>query len=182
MSLNKVTINREFYAEWPRQTARQAAGYLPDSRSSLEAEPPPVLKPARLEDKLKRVLDISLRMNETHAAKPLLDYVMDQVIELSGAERGLLVLMGPDARMDFEVVRGMAGEEIERTTAQISYTVLAAVAQARQPVLLQDALTDERFGRQSSVLDLNLRSVLCIPLFSRADLFGIIYSSNRLIS
>jgi PAS domain-containing protein len=175
--LNKVAINREIVAEWTRQAA---------SRAVATATEAPALDVADAVDqvrgKLQRVLDISLQMNATHDADLLLDYVMDQVIELSGAERGFVVLLDADGHVDFRVARGIGRDELVREAAQISSTVLDTVIQSRQPVILQDALADERFGQQGSVLDLNLRSVLCVPLLARSELTGMIYIDNRSVS
>lgn len=179
--LNKVEINSAIITEWTRQMARRGGEISLEAVAPVE-EGAAALEADRARDKLKRVLNISLQMNETHDAELLLNYVMEQVIELSGAERGFLVLLDENGKMDFKVARGMAADEIERAKAQISYTVLGAVTQSRAPVLLQDALADERFGRQSSVLELNLRSVLCVPLLSRSELVGMIYADNRSVS
>ena len=176
--LNKVRINHDIVTEWTRQAASRAgdAELLPTAETGGAAEPPPA------DDRLQRVLDISVQMNETHEVEQLLNFVMDQVIELSGAERGFLVLLDPTGQMDFKVTRGIERAEIERASSDISYTVIGTVTQTRMPVLLQDALADERFGRQSSVLELNLRSVLCVPLVSRSELIGMIYADNRSVS
>ncbi len=180
--LNKVRINRDIVTEWTRQSAKR--GIKPPVLEEGPAAESPVEAPEadRARDQLKRVLDISLQMNETHDAELLLNYVMDQVIELSGAERGFLVLLDQAGQMDLRVARGMAVDELERAKSQISYTVLGMVSQSKTPILLQDAMTDERFGRQSSVLELNLRSVLCVPLLTRSELVGMIYADNRSVS
>ncbi len=181
--LNKVQINRDIVNEWTRQLKRRGdSAVLDEIASAVMVERDETAEMARMRDKLKRVLDISVRMNETHDAASLLNFVMDQVIELSGAERGFLVLLDEEGQFDFKVALGIAMEELERAQAEVSYTVLGSVAQSRQPVLLQDALTDERFGAQSSVLELNLRSVLCVPLLSGSELIGMIYADNRSVS
>ncbi len=182
--LNKVKINRDIIIEWTRQSSSRATGEAPslEEVTGSTEEWTASVGPDQVEDRLTRILSISAQMNETHDAELLLNYVMDQVIELSGAERGFLVLLDELGRMDFRVARGMAEDEIERAKAQISYTVLGSVAQSKAPVLLQDATTDERFGRQSSVLELNLRSVLCVPLISSSELIGMIYTDNRSVS
>jgi transcriptional regulator with GAF, ATPase, and Fis domain len=77
-----------------------------------------------VQDRLKRVLDISVQMNETHDTDLLLNYVMEQVITLSGAERGFLVLIDQAGRTQFKVTRGIAQNELERARAQISSSVL----------------------------------------------------------
>ncbi len=177
--LNKVRINRDLLAEWTRQATKRQAG---EPNAPLIVEIPQAPETERVQDRLKRVLDIGVQMNETHEVERLLNYVMDQVIELSGAERGFLVLLDADGKMEFKVARGITREELERTQAQISYTVLGTVIQSKTPILLQDALADERFSQQSSVLELNLRSVLCVPLISRSELIGMIYADNRSVS
>ncbi len=180
--LNKVQINRAILLEWTRQMARRTGTQHADLVEAPEAESRGAIEPAHIQEKLRRVLNISVQMNETHDAESLLHYVMDQVIELSGAERGFLVLVDEAGQMNLRVARGMADDELARAQAEISYTVLGEVAQSKKPVLLQDAMADERFSRQSSVLELNLRSVLCVPLLTRAELVGMIYADNRSVS
>jgi signal transduction histidine kinase len=176
--LNKVETNHQILIEYTRQAARRGISI----DAALQEEPQAAPPTSQVQDKIKRVLDISVQMNETRDAEALFNYVMDQVIELTGAERSFLVLVSESGQMDFKIARGMAEDEIERARAQISYTILGEVARSRKPVLLQDALTDERFGRQGSVLELNLRSVLCVPLLNRAELVGMIYADNRSVS
>ncbi len=181
--LNKVKINRDIITEWTRQIAeRRREQGLDDGRLNVEVERDAVAEAAQLQERLKRVFDISVRMNETHDAEFLLTYVMDQVIELSGAERGVLILFTANRQMDYRVAVGVDLQELPRGKAEISYSVLETVTQTRQPVLMQDTLTDERFGMQDAVLELNLRSLLCVPLIAHADLIGLIYSDNRSVS
>lgn len=183
--LNRVEVNRNIITEWARQSAsRRAAGHdsSPEILTIASAPPALAVELEQVENRLKRVLAISARMNETREVDQLLDYVMDQVIELSGAERGFLVLLDEAGRVEFRVARGIDRREIESARSDISYTVIGTVTQSKSAVLLQDALADERFGRQSSVLELNLRSVLCVPLISRGELIGMIYADNRSVS
>ena len=181
--LNKVRVNREIIAEWTRRFAEYRPNdTLEHVMSAVELERDAMTEAEQLRDRLKRVLDISVRMNEIHDADALLNYVMEQVIELSGAERGVLVLFRGDRDLDYRIARGIDVQDLMQGKAEISYSVLGSVSQSRQSVLLQDALTDERFGLQDSVLELNLRSVLCVPLIAHADLIGMIYADNRSVS
>ncbi|MBN1890476.1 MAG: GAF domain-containing protein [Thermoflexales bacterium] len=180
--LNKVKTNASITVEWARlMAARQRSEGHPLLDSLVL---PPLQRDAAtaVKDQLRRVLDISLQMNETRNAESLHEYVLDQVIELSGAERGFLILIKPDGRMNFEATRGFEPDEIKRARAQSSYTVISTVAQSRLPILLQDIPTDLLSGRHSSVLELNLRSVMCVPLLARSALVGLIYADNRSVS
>jgi signal transduction histidine kinase/tetratricopeptide (TPR) repeat protein len=180
--LNKVKTNTSITVEWARlMAARQRS----EGRPLLDALVLPPLQrdaAAAVKDQLRRVLDISLQMNETREADSLHEYVLDHVIELSGAERGFLILIKPDGQMSFEATRGFEPDEIKRARAQSSYTILSTVAQSRLPILLQDIPTDLLSGRHSSVLELNLRSVMCVPLLAHSALIGLIYADNRSVN
>ncbi len=180
--LNKVEINQNIVTEWTRQLAKRHEGQVLDEALTALTPASEAEDAARLQDRLERILDIGVRMNETHDAESLLNFVMEQVIELSGAEQGFLVLLDEDRQFDFKVAIGMDPDALAEGAAEISYTVLGTVMESQTPVLLQDALADERFKSQSSVLELNLRSVLCVPLVADADLIGMIYADNRSVS
>ncbi|MBN2006058.1 MAG: GAF domain-containing protein [Anaerolineae bacterium] len=176
--LNKVKINRDIVSEWTRQLAIRA----PDQLATLPPlQPDPATEAGRLKERLRRVFNVSRQMNELHEAGALHNFVMDQVIELSGAERGFLVILEPGQGMDFKVVRGMPESEIRRAKAQTAYTVLSDVARSKMPILLQDAPDRNEPALQSGEPALNTRSVVCVPLLARAELLGIIYVDNRTI-
>ncbi len=180
--LNKVEINQNIVTEWTRQLAKRHDGQVLDEALTALAPASEAEAASRLQDRLERILDIGVRMNETHNPESLLNFVMEQVIELSGAEQGFLVLLDEDRQFDFRVAIGMDPDILAQGAAEISYTVLGTVMESQKPVLLQDALADERFKSQSSVLELNLRSVFCVPLVADANLIGMIYADNRSVS
>jgi signal transduction histidine kinase len=126
---------------------------------------------------LERILDISRKMAETRHLKPLLEYAMAQAIELVKAERGYLVLLDKDGRLDFRVklCRDSSGEPEEA----ISTSIFNEVIETRKPLVVTDALTDPQFSTARSVVALQLRSVMCVPLISRGAAIGAIYVENR---
>lgn len=175
--LNKVALNRDILLEW--------AHYNPDTseltnlNSSLDKPLEQTPNAPQSEGVLKRILDISVQMSQFHTPDALLNYTLDQAIELTGAERGFLMLLDETDRPHFEVTRGLPSGSFDELRRQISESVLSTVVQTKTPVLLQDAMTNTQFNTRSSVLDLNLRSVLCVPLLVRSRLIGLIYIDNR---
>lgn len=180
--LNRIRLNREILNEWVRRFSVTHAEQEPEIKDFSDAAVKSATELAQARSQFKRVLDISSQMTQARDVRVLLEYVMDQVIELSGAERGFLVLFDDAGRIDVRVARGMSKRDVENTHNQLSFTVMGAVSRTHQPILLQDALADEHYGRQSSVLDLHLRSVLCAPLLSHGELLGMVYADNRSIS
>jgi len=177
--LNKVKINRDIVTEWTRQLALRD----PDQLAALPPlQPDPVTEAGRLKERLRRVFNVSRQMNELHDTDALLNFAMDQVIELSGAERGFLTILEPGHGLDFKVVRGMPESDIRRARAQTAYTVLSDVAQSKTPILLQDAADRNGLDAAEGGAALNTRSVVCVPLLARSELLGMIYVDNRAIS
>ena len=130
---------------------------------------------------LLRILDVSRRMVETRAFGPLLNYVVEQAIELVGAERGYIVLARPDGSLDFRVTRDQQGQPVSHPEDQVSTSVLKKILQTGEPLILRDATADPNFSASRSVMALNLRSVMAVPLISYGQTLGVIYVENRLI-
>ncbi len=128
---------------------------------------------------LKKMLDISRAMNSTLELDQLLNYVMDKVIEITRAERGFLILMGKEGELDFKVARNLSREQIESAEFEISHSIIGEVVKANQPILIENAFEDGRFAQQVSVRDLELRSIMCVPLQAKGKLTGVVYVDNR---
>lgn len=128
---------------------------------------------------LEQLLEISRRMAETRVLAPLLEYAMDVALKLVEAERGYLVLLDHEDKLDFRVRRDNQGQDIKQPEEQISHSVLNEVVNSGEPVVLTDALVDPSFQQAKSVVNLQLRSVMCVPLISHGNIIGAIYVENR---
>src|SRR5215468_9896103 len=96
---------------------------------------------------LERVLNISRRLAETRTLGPLLNYAMDEAIDLVGAERGYLVLLGKEGNLDFRVQRGQDHFDLQTSEDQVSKSILTKVIETAQPLTVRDASTDPDFER-----------------------------------
>lgn len=110
----------------------------------------------------------------------VLNRVMDEVIAVTHAERGFVMLIEPDGKLAFRVARGLDQTTIELPQFQVSKSVVERVAIEGQPILTSDAQTDERFNIRQSVMFLGLRSILCVPLKLKDRILGLVYVDNRL--
>ena len=131
---------------------------------------------------LEYILTVSRRMAETRTLMPLLKYVLDKAVELVGAERGYIVLVQPDGALDFRVQYGQTEKDTPNAQQdQISKSILNQVMTSGQPLVLKDAMSDPQFGQANSVVVLQLRSIMCVPLVTRGEILGAIYVENRAI-
>ncbi|GIW71350.1 MAG: hypothetical protein KatS3mg102_0892 [Planctomycetota bacterium] len=145
-----------------------------------------------LERQLASLLEVGRAVSSVLELDPLLERIMDEVVELLGAERGFLMLFErprplgrhdpkPQGAADLQVrvARHVRKQAIAEPEFELSRTVIAEVAQTGRPIVVSDALADPRFRQQMSVVKLRLHSVLCVPLQSTRTFYGVLYLENR---
>jgi adenylate cyclase len=120
------------------------------------------------------VVNSSLELDE------VLRIVMDNIVRLTRAERGFLVLRNEKGEMITQVARNWEQESIKLAEAATSRTVVQRVVDSGEPIITTNAQQDQRFSGQESIVALNLRSILCVPLKVKNDLIGVVYADNRI--
>jgi signal transduction histidine kinase len=139
-------------------------------------EPPSTLEKEHLE----LLLRASQMLSSSLDLQQVLDTLMDQAVEVLGAERGLILLREEDSGQWVpRCARSLDVDTIVSEGFRFSRGVVDEVMRTCRPVLTSDALEDERFRESASVNLFSLRSVLCVPLKGARQL-GVIYLDNRL--
>ncbi|MCE9635370.1 MAG: sigma 54-interacting transcriptional regulator [Planctomycetes bacterium] len=117
------------------------------------------------------------------AAEPdfrkLLRTIVDQVVSLTKAERGFLVLRQGERDYEMVAARSLDGEDVQRPAVKISRAVAEEVAKTGRPLLTTNAQADARLRESKSVEGMRLRSVLCLPLTGRGGFLGFLYLDHR---
>ena len=145
---------------------------LPDmSETPAETTPRP---PGREPPHHGRLLRVYRRLAREDDLRRLLAQVVDAVMDLTDAERGVVVMTA--GGQPLEVSRELAG------TAGVAFSrsIIARVLEMGAPVLSVDAVADDRFDGARSISHLNLRSVLAVPLLHRGEAIGAVYVDHRL--
>jgi transcriptional regulator with GAF, ATPase, and Fis domain len=131
---------------------------------------------------LRRLHAFSERLMTVSSVDELLETLLDDVIQLTGAARGvvLLVDMGGDKGTAPRVraSRNVRSEAIADPTGAISDSIVRQVIDSKRPIIVSDALTDTTFGKSESVIALKLSSVMCAPLLSQGETVGALYVAN----
>lgn len=123
---------------------------------------------------INQLLNSSLQVND------VLRVVMDTIVRLTGAERGFLMLKDEHEQLSIHIARNWERESLDEADAELSRTVVNQVLADGQPVLTTNAQQDPRFDDQESIISLNLRSILCVPLKLKEVTIGVVYADNRL--
>lgn len=115
-------------------------------------------------------------LNAEHNLDFLLKTILNYALDLSGAERALVLLLNEDQELE---IKSSLNIEISSNLSEISSNIAQKVLQSGQYVETDDASDDVRFNEYQSVLILQLRSILCLPIHSRNRTVGVLYLDNR---
>ena len=127
----------------------------------------------------KATLEITQVFNTVHEPLPLLEQVMDIIMETLGAQRGF-ILLKEEGKTELQpvVARNISHQTIE-SIRSISTSVVNRVLQSGEAVTSIDAQTDERFAGAQSIIMQNIHSVLCSPLRKGEEIIGAIYLDSQ---
>lgn len=129
---------------------------------------------------LLALTEIGQVINSSLELDQVLRIVMDNIIKLTQAERGFLMLRDDSGQMSTRIARNWEQESLNESEYAVSRTIIQRVIETGEAILTTNAQEDPRFGRQESIIAFNLRSILCVPLKVKNDLIGVIYTDNRI--
>jgi serine phosphatase RsbU (regulator of sigma subunit) len=120
----------------------------------------------------------------------VLALVMDSAIEVSGAERGFIMLAGPDNELEFKMARGRGRQTLPGTGFATSRKIPEEVFRTGEPRMVADLLDGELANVHMGTVALGIRNVQCVPLrlvryLDRADAaaeerrIGVLYLDSR---
>lgn len=131
----------------------------------------------------RALTETAAMINSTLDLDAVLNRAMDTVIQLTGAERGYLMLRDEQTgELEYRVARNLDREAIGQESFVVSRSVINRVAESGEPVVTTNAQDDPRFASQESIVAFALRSILCVPLIVRNEGIGVIYADNRIRS
>jgi Nif-specific regulatory protein len=128
---------------------------------------------------LERLLELGKSVLAESDLDGVLTAAIDGVIELCGAERGLILLFNPEGEAVVETARNLRREDIEQPKFEVSRTILDKVRAEGEPFWHPNVLDDPAMGHKASVLRLLILSVICQPIRDGGRTLGVVYLDNR---
>ncbi len=129
----------------------------------------------RLESGIRRLTVLLDDLNRELRLKPLLDRTMDAAIQLTGAERGFLVLRNENGELDYRVANNDASQNIPDAERAASRTIIDKVLNGGEPILVNDIGDQADLKAQRSIAELQIHSVMGAPLRVKDRLLGAAY-------
>lgn len=116
---------------------------------------------------------LSQRMAPHRSLNPLLETVLEELMENLPAERGYILTQSEVediAKVCVAKSRGSCD-----AAPPLSETLVKYVQRTRSSVLTSDAGDDERFEDAASIVAHQIQAAICVPLTSHETVFGVIY-------
>ncbi len=135
---------------------------------------------SRMRD-LEMILNVVRKVNTSLVLSDVLELVLDEAIRITNAERGFLMLANRERKLEFVTGRTAGGECIQAESFQVSSSVLDDVFTMGESLFIEDALNDGRFELRQSVLELELKTIICSPLRTPEETIGVIYVDSKRI-
>ncbi len=126
-----------------------------------------------------RLLELIKRLARERDLARLLERITDAAVDLSGAERGFVLLVADNGQLAPHTVRAVGGAELDPHVA-FSRSIAEAVLIDGEPIVTVNARDDRRLNEFMSVHKLMLKSVACIPISGPSGVLGVLYLEHRL--
>ena len=113
--------------------------------------------------KLRAILDLARTLQSSFSIDDVLVSVVDTALTITGAERGFLLLRAGDG-LETRVARQRGGRHLHQDDLRVPRRVINRALQQRRELLSMNFDPVSLDQVQNSIADLELRSVICVPL------------------
>ncbi|MBI3585291.1 MAG: GAF domain-containing protein [Nitrospinae bacterium] len=147
-----------------------------------------VIENARLFDtslkkinELNTLSEISRNINSILDLDPLLKVVMHNATEVMKAEVSSVLLIDEDEKeLIFRIALGEKGEKVKKIKLKVGEGIAGWVAKTGKPIIVNDVKNEPRFNqRVDRKTGFKTRSILCVPLYSKEKMIGVIQVINK---
>tara|TARA_R110002072_G_scaffold26547_8_gene87585 strand:- start:123 stop:1517 length:1395 start_codon:yes stop_codon:yes gene_type:complete len=126
------------------------------------------------DERWRKLAEVACAINMVHDLEQLLEETLDAVLSLVPAKSAFLVLI-EDGELVVRANRNAPDVDFSSEGHRLSRQVCHEAIQQKRPVLTQDATSDDQLGQYLSVVNLKLRSILCVPFSFQEEVLGVVY-------
>ncbi|QDV09478.1 Transcriptional regulatory protein ZraR [Planctomycetes bacterium Poly30] len=125
-----------------------------------------------------KILELNERLVRQEDSSKLLGAIVEAAIEISGAERGFIV-MSKDGALELDTAFDSSRGEIGDEDVEFSRSIVEEALEHRRSLRVSDALEHEEWSAARSVEELRLRSILVAPFFVSPRIAGVVVVDDR---
>lgn len=129
--------------------------------------------------KFKTAMQFAQTIGSNRILDLILNETMDALMRLSQAERGFLMIENENGDLEMVRSRNITSEEVSPGKSPLSSTAIEKCVQSKQSIAISNALDDTYFGEQTSVQEMELKTLVCVPILIEHDhVSGVLYADS----
>ena len=134
---------------------------------------------ARAESESRRHWRQRSAVSSAGSVPELLSRLLASTLELTGAERGFVVLEGPDGTLAVEAAAGIEPEALGGSEFRGSVGAVEEALRRGLPVAASDVSAEPALARRESVAGRGIRALVAVPLRLGERVAGALYADSR---
>jgi len=115
--------------------------------------------------------EIGKELLSNASVERILNRVSESARNILDVERAFVIIRDKGK----DKIVGMSIKEGVEATHGLSRSILRRAMEEKMGIITQDALTDERFSGEKSILMMGIRSAICVPIWKKDKVLGAIY-------
>lgn len=134
------------------------------------------------EERLRRLttaLDLRRELDPGLGLDGLLSRVIASMLDLTGAERGFLLLAGDGGDLEVATRSGLSWDDLRAEEFSGSVSAVERVLATGEPVVSTDTHSDAELGARASIIAGGIRALLCVPVQALDRRLGVMYADSR---
>ena len=163
---------------------------LPEAASrivrSLQADGSQTIRPMQIADRaqvsndsLNLVYQTALAVSQTLDLDQLIEKLIDLILESIGPDRACIMLRDEESNEILpRITKNRAGFSDDQKL-EISRSIVDYVTEKQKGVITSDAINDDRWDSQASILKMGVSEAICVPMQGRYGNEGVIYIDTR---
>jgi len=125
--------------------------------------------------RLESVVKVSQDIGTLEKPAILLEKIMNSIFDIfPHADRAFIMLKDKKSNEFLPVLGRSRNSSSKEKEFPVSKTIIKEVIEKKQSILSSDAQQDNRFASQQSIVNLSIRSLMCVPFLCKDELLGII--------
>jgi len=139
---------------------------LDETKERLRTKPSGGATATSADDRWRVLYEISSLFNSPiYTYEEILEVILDMAIKITGADRGLLLLFDEKSdALSVKLAKDMDFATLQKEERAVSESVIDDVVKSEQGICISNVEQDAKFSELSSIINLKILSVLCVPL------------------
>ncbi len=133
----------------------------------------------RREERYRTSISLQRELDPSLGLRQLLERLLDSVLRLSGADRGVVFLTRENGELEIVARRALSDSDLVAEGFSGSVGAIRRVVATARAVAVSDALSDSFLRERESVIEGGIRALVCLPLAAAGRLTGLIYADSH---